>query len=88
MSAAKRNGPHLHVIATCQGCVHEHSEHYCIEDGNDVDSGHDVYCMHPASQGGQRRRIGDTTWHTPQWCPLLAEARAAFATELAAEVSP
>jgi hypothetical protein len=92
VSAAKRNGPRLHVVATCQGCVYEHSEYYCIEDGNDVDSGHNVYCMNERAPGqrasGGFARVGDTLWTTPTWCPLLADARTAFAAELAAEVRP
>ena len=58
--------------------MHESTEHYSVEDGNDIDSGCDVYCNHPeviaASKVGSRGRIGDTTWATPNWCPLLVVA--------------
>lgn len=84
MGEQKRNGPSLKILARCDGCVHEHSEYYSIEDGNDVDSGSSVYCKHPKAEGRDapdlgscaRRSIGDTTWVTPAWCPLLPAALA------------
>ncbi len=86
MSTEKRRGPRLTIAASCQGCVYEHSEHYCIEDGNDVDSGVNVCCTHPAQPFRPNGRIGDTTWKTPEWCPLLAEATAALLS--GAQVTP
>lgn len=89
MSEQRRSGPSLKIVARCDGCVYEHSEHYSIEDGNDVDSGHVVYCRHPAAAADEVDRsvngdrcIGDTTWTTPKWCPLLAAAVFDLATGL------
>lgn len=70
----KRQGPKLTVTASCQGCAHERSEYYCVEDGNDCDSGFHVTCAHPAG----RDRVGDFTWNTPEWCPLMTAARGAL----------
>jgi len=90
MAEVKRQGPRLTLQGSCHGCVYEHSEHYCIEDGNDVDSGHDVYCANeravsaaPALSANGLRRIGDTTWQTPDWCPFIAAAKATLAADLA-----
>lgn len=58
----KTNGPTVTVKMSCLNCTHEHSESYRVQG----DSGHDVYCNH----GDAKRRIGDTTWDTPAWCPL------------------
>ncbi|HSN19771.1 MAG TPA: hypothetical protein VLS49_03790 [Usitatibacter sp.] len=86
----KRNGPRLTLAASCHGCVYEHSEYYCIEDGNDIDSGHDVYCSNeravssaPALGTNGLRRVGDSTWQAPDWCPLLDDARSEFAAAIA-----
>lgn len=64
----KTHGPKLTIEASCMNCEFERSERYVCQG----DSGHVVYCDHTAGQG----RIGDTTWTTPTWCPLLAEAKA------------
>jgi len=86
MTVEKRNGPKLTIKASCNGCVHEQGTHYSIEDGNDVDSGTRVFCLHPESpavrDGAAGTFIGDTTWDTPAWCPLLAGARAEMAASL------
>lgn len=94
MSEQKRNGPSLKIVASCTGCAHEHSDHYSIEDGNDVDSGWSVYCKHPNAGSATpdlgtcaRRPIGDTTWTTPEWCPLLSASLADLLAGLA-PVSP
>jgi hypothetical protein len=64
---AARTGPLVATSMSCQGCVHEHSESYKVQG----DSGSDVSCRHPgANEGTLLRRIGDTTWRTPEWCPL------------------
>lgn len=68
----KRIGPKLRLVATCMGCEHEASKHYQVQG----DSGHDVECKHP--EAGNRGYIGDTTWNTPDWCPLLAGAKREF----------
>jgi hypothetical protein len=57
-----RVGPHLHLSARCFGCKFERSVSYRCQS----DSGHDIYCDHPEAQG---RRVGDTNWNTPDWCP-------------------
>lgn len=71
---AKREGPRVTLKASCFDCVHERSEHYAVQG----DSGCDVYCAHPdvvaTSRVQSRGRIGDTTWDTPDWCPLLRAA--------------
>ncbi len=81
----KRNGPKLTIAATCQGCVYEHTESYCVEDGNDVDSGVNVYCGNdravssaPTRAKNGLRHVGDTTWATPAWCPLYGDALTAL----------
>lgn len=69
-----RRGPKLTVVASCEGC-----------DRLTVDGG-GAWCR---AVGSIWRMIG---WRvpdaTPAWCPLLAEARAALAREMAAEVKP
>jgi hypothetical protein len=69
MAHEKRAGPLVTIGARCTACSFCHSEYYSIEDGNDIDSGHSVSCTHPDIGG--HRRIGDTTWDTPSWCPML-----------------
>lgn len=71
----KIEGPKIRIDASCSECRHEHSESYAVQG----DSGHTVYCTHPLSacQAGAkdgRKVIGDTTWQTPKWCPLLQGA--------------
>lgn len=72
----KKSGPTLTVKASCFNCSHEYSESYAVQS----DSGCRVFCEHPTvlseSALGSRKRIGDTTWDTPSWCPLLGEAMA------------
>jgi hypothetical protein len=70
---SKRQGPYLMIEASCQGCEHVHSERYVAQG----DSGYEVYCQHPA---GRRSVAG--TWQTPNWCPLLAEAKRRLAVTL------
>jgi hypothetical protein len=74
------NGPTKIVEYSCRGCTHCREEDYCVEDGNDVDSGYEVWCEHPAVVGVGAigdTTIGDTTWTTPDWCPEWANAREA-----------
>lgn len=60
-----RNGPLATVTMSCVGCKHVRTERYAVQG----DSGCDVYCTHAdAPKGGE---IGDTTWRTPNWCPLM-----------------
>lgn len=74
----KRNGPRLTVKASCLGCEHEQSDSYAVQG----DSGFQVFCgsldVIDQSAIGSRRHIGDTTWDTPTWCPLLAQAIADY----------
>lgn len=66
MSEQMQIGPRIIIRASCLGCAHERSEGYACQG----DSGQDVSCAHPDFPAG--RRIGDTTWSTPEWCPLYA----------------
>lgn len=69
----KRAGPLVTINTSCFDCSFETSDSYCVEDVNDVDSGHKVYCTHPEAPlaGEARRYIADSCWDTPDWCPLL-----------------
>jgi len=58
-------GPKVRVEASCSDCVHCRNDRYVCQG----DSGFDVSCGHPDVKGD--RRIGDTTWKTPAWCPFL-----------------
>ena len=64
------NGPRITVKLSCFDCKHESSENYQVQG----DSGHKVFCTHPAV-AKQPRRIGDTDWSTPMWCPFLNGAK-------------
>lgn len=64
--AEKRLGPLTVITHTCGGCLYHESEYYCVEDGNDVDSGFNHRCSH---FGGRRIGYDDKT---PDWCPYLA----------------
>ncbi len=78
---SEREGPSALISLTCQGCRHEHSLSYRIQG----DSGSDVYCSHPsATSDGLPRHIGDTTWQTPEWCPLRKKALAELAAAIGA----
>lgn len=71
----KRHGPAVLLELSCQGCAFETSEYYCVEDGNDCDSGFNYFCTHPRAPKREEGRmpIGSST-NTPGWCPLLASA--------------
>ena len=60
-------GPEVTERRSCLNCQACKSESYHVQG----DSGHDVYCTHPAFQSDpkQRKFIGDSTWTTPSWCP-------------------
>lgn len=68
----KNIGPHKTVIHSCFECKYCHSDYYCIEDGNDCDSGHTLTCRHPDTLN---RYIGDSNWTTPNWCTYLTKIR-------------
>ncbi len=73
-----RVGPKLTIEASCVGCAHERSEKYVCQS----DWGYDDYCAHPAAlKDGKPRQVASHL-RTPDWCPEIAAARAAF---LAAE---
>ena len=70
MSAAtKTSGPRLRLQVSCLECLHESSSPYRVQG----DAGRTVSCMHPGGRG----YVGDSSWDTPSWCPLLAAALAA-----------
>lgn len=59
-------GPKAVTTWTCETCIHVHGEYYARQG----DHGYDVSCKLA------QRAIGDTTWRTPGWCPLLPAASA------------
>jgi len=66
-----RVGPSLKIVTSCDGCDHEHSDSYSVPG----DWGQNVYCTHPEAKNKRPTTglgyIGDTTWKTPSWCPIL-----------------
>lgn len=78
MTTGKRIGPAVTTERSCLGCYHERAESYRRQG----DSGHEVYCDHPTSDG---RRVGDTSWSTPDWCPITL--RTAPATKTAGDIA-
>lgn len=60
----KQEGPTITTKGSCLDCKHCRSESYQCQG----DSGSIVSCSHPALE--LSRRIGDTTWRTPDWCPV------------------
>lgn len=72
---AEREGPSVRIEISCFGCKYEKSESYRVQS----DSGHDVYCVHPKVE---KRRVGDTRWDTPDWCPLRQEAISKFVASI------
>src|ERR1700679_3986849 len=67
-------GPEVTIKKSCFNCKVCTSESYRCQS----DSGSDVYCSHPAFKDmpSGRKRIGDTTWETPEWCPAKTSAKA------------
>lgn len=65
--AGKRVGPLVTVKRSCNGCVHERSDYYACQG----DSGFHVSCAHPDAP--EPRRIGNSSWDTPAWCPELPQ---------------
>jgi len=55
-------GPKTRVLLTrsCRNCFHCETKYYAIQG----DSGYDVSCKLA------KREIGDSTWATPNWCPI------------------
>jgi hypothetical protein len=66
MDVGKQIGPTTTITRSCLDCTYCKSVRYACQG----DSGSDVYCHHPARKGDAY--IGDTTWRTPAWCPVLA----------------
>lgn len=73
MSDEKRSGPQIALQLSCFGCRYEQSSHYAVQG----DSGCKVSCGHP-DRVGMKNGIGDTSWTTPDWCPLRASTMAEF----------
>ncbi len=76
---SKRVGPQFSLNASCYGCVHVRGVNY-VEPGR---AGCKIYCDHPDRPG---RRVGDSDWSTPSWCPLLVESRRTFGASLVGDV--
>lgn len=73
-------GPKVTTHRSCFDCEVCVSESYRVQS----DSGQDVYCTHPSL--AERKRIGDTNWETPDWCPAAIAAAPQF--EAPEEVAP
>jgi hypothetical protein len=58
-------GPTVKLQVSCFGCDYCKTTSYTCQG----DSGSDVFCG-----AMNNRRIGDTTWTTPEWCPFRAES--------------
>jgi hypothetical protein len=69
----KPEGPKVTIERSCFDCRHCISESYQCQS----DSGKDVYCG-----AMDKKRIGDTTWKTPDWCPFLPEDPASRIADL------
>ena len=65
-------GPKVTTQRSCFDCEVCVSESYRVQS----DSGQDVYCTHPSL--AERKRIGDTNWETPDWCPAAITAAPQF----------
>jgi hypothetical protein len=61
-------GPKVSVLLSCFSCVHVKADKYVCQG----DSGYDISC------GLVKREIG-SSWNTPDWCPLRAQALSNFA---------
>ncbi|WP_089215525.1 hypothetical protein [Sphingopyxis indica] len=66
LEPTQAEGPRVTVKASCFECRHCVSESYRVQS----DSGSNVYCAHPDFE--QRKRVGDTRWETPDWCPVVS----------------
>lgn len=68
-----RVGPALTLAATCRGCKHLRAERYDCQS----DWGYDYFCQHP-ERDGKGLGVRVPCENTPEWCPELAAAKAAF----------
>ena len=71
----ERNGPAVIIRYSCEGCQHKTEKRFQCQD----DSGYDLYCEH--SDIG-RKHITSYGSTTPDWCPLLSDAKRAAIVEL------
>lgn len=71
----KPEGPAVavRIDARCDGCCYSESTYYCIEDGNDVDSGFTYKCTLPVLPGCPPFRPKDGGV-PPECCPFLKGA--------------
>lgn len=65
MTDQKTIGPKVTVHRSCFDCAVCKCERYAVQG----DSGFTVSCTHESLS--EPRRIGDTNWTTPEWCPVL-----------------
>lgn len=75
------SGPRITVNASCSSCEYVRTSHYAVQG----DSGCNVSCSQPevvADNQGKDRYVGDTTWDTPMWCPMLTAALSAKARDM------
>lgn len=61
-------GPKVQISFSCSNCEFCKSTYYNVQG----DTGHDVYCDHPSFDA--IKRIGDTRWDTPDFCPYKIDA--------------
>lgn len=78
--APKREGPNVRLImmTSCDGCLHDRSEYYCIEDGNDCDSGFNHFC---GALGDKTTGDGIPKGDCPFMKEAVARATEAFLNE-------
>ena len=70
-----KKGPNINLDFSCHNCEHVRTKGYTCQG----DSGSEVHC----NADGTLRYIGDTTWRTPEWCPLRHQALADYLEFLA-----
>jgi hypothetical protein len=63
-------GPTVKLELSCSECTHCKTSRYTCQG----DSGTDVYCEAARDERGLMRRVGDTSWRTPDWCPFRDES--------------
>ena len=67
----KHEGPQikLKIDVSCSSCQYHESKYWCVENGNDFNSGFNHFCHFGKSFLGPKL-IGDTA-QTPDWCTFL-----------------
>lgn len=63
-------GPSVKLELSCFDCEHCKTSSYACQG----DSGSDVHCEAVKDDRGAMRRVGDTSWRTPDWCPYRTQA--------------